>query len=474
MTRLWERSATELASLVAAREVSSREVVEAHLSRIDEVNGEINAITVVLRDEARSAADAADRAVAAAARGDAGVAAPGPFRGVPITVKENLDCLGTPTTHGVPALRDAMPWRDAPVVARMKAAGAIVLGRTNLSEYGLRLDTANPLRGRTYNPWDPARTAGGSSGGDAAALATGMTPFGLGNDLGGSVRNPAYCCGVAALKPTAGRVPRAGSIPPLDYGFALQAMAVEGPMARSVADLRLGLSVLAGRDVRDPRSVDAPLRGPEPAVRRAALVLSIPGVDLPAATIAAVRRAGQLLARAGWEVELAEPPELDRVDDTWLRLLLVDFAELVPSMRMMISAPLYRHLRDLCSLGEGREAPNSELHARRSSLIRLWSEFFVNYPVAIGPTWTCLPWPVDADLRPEAGVQLTLATARFILPANVLGLPAVALPTGVADGLPTGIQIYADLWREDLCLDAAEIVEAGVETPTPIDPVRRI
>ncbi|MEZ5124766.1 MAG: amidase [Thermoleophilia bacterium] len=465
--RLWERSATELAALIAAREVSSREVVAAHLARIDEVNGRINALTVVLRQEALAAADAADRGVSSSAlRADLG-----PFHGVPITVKENLDCKGTPTTHGIPALRDSLPWRDAPVVERMKAAGAIVIGRTNLSEYGLRLDTANPLRGRTRNPWNPGVTPGGSSGGDAAALATGMTPFGLGNDLAGSVRNPAYCCGIAALKPTVGRIPRAGSIPPLDFGFALQAMAVEGPMARSVADLRVGLATLAGRHVRDPRSVDAPLEGPPPAVPRAALVLSIPGVELPAATQGAIQRAGQLLARAGWEVELAEPPELDLVNDTWLDLALIDFAEMLPGLSMVVSPPVYRHMIRLCALAEGREVDNSALHARRSSLMRLWSEFLVRYPVVVGPTWTQLPWPVDADLDPETGVALTLATTRFILPANVLGLPAVALPMAVADGQPTGVQFYADLWREDLCLLAAETVESGVERCVPIDPV---
>ncbi len=461
MDGLCRRPAMELAALIAAGEVSSREVVEAHLARIEGVNGTVNAVTVVLRESALEAAEAADRGEMT-----------GPFCGVPITVKENLDCVGSATTHGIASLRDAMPWRDAPVVARMKAAGAIPIARTNMSEYGLRLDTANPLRGRTFNPWNPALTPGGSSGGDAAALATGMTPFGLGNDLGGSVRNPAYCCGVAALKPTLGRIPRGGSLPPLDFGFALQAMAVEGPMARSVADLRLGLSVLAGRDIRDPRSVDAPLLGPEPAARRAALVLHVPGADLPAETVAAIQRAGQLLSRAGWEVELAEPPELDLVNQTWLDLLLVDFADLVPSMRLRIAPALYRHLVQLCGLGEGRERPNSELHATRSFLIRLWSEFFQRYPVMIGPTWPGFPWPVDADLDPETGVRLSLETTRFILPANVLGLPALALPMGVADGLPTGIQIYADLWREDLCLAAAEIIEAGVEMPTPIDPVR--
>ena len=210
MHELCRLSATELALLIARRAVSSREVVAAHLARIDEVNGHVNAVTVVLRESALAAADAADAAGAGAARG--------PFHGVPFTVKENIDCLGSATTHGVPALEHSMPSSDAPVVARMKSAGAIVLGRTNLPEFALRLSTDNPLRGSTLNPWNPYLTPGGSSGGDAAALATGMTPFGLGNDLGGSLRNPAYCCGVAALKPTTGRIPRAGSIPPLGWG----------------------------------------------------------------------------------------------------------------------------------------------------------------------------------------------------------------------------------------------------------------
>jgi amidase len=460
MDRLCRLSATELAALIASGGVSSREVVAAHLARIDEVNGYVNAITVVLAESALDAADAADRG-----------APRGPLHGVPFTVKENIDCVGSATTHGVPALKDSMPWRDAPVVARMKAAGAIPLGRTNLPEFALRLSTDGPLHGPTLNPWNPYLTAGGSSGGDAAALATGMTPFGLGNDLGGSLRNPAYCCGVAALKPTVGRIPRAGSIPPQDFGIALQVMAVEGPLARSVADLRLGLSVLAGRDVRDPRSVDAPLQGLAPAVLRAALVTRMPSVEVPPETIAEIERAGEILAAAGWEVEPAEPPELELVTQTWLDLVAIDFSEMLPGLRPAISKPLYDYMMDLCRRGNAGR-PNSEIHATRSRLTRLWSEFFVRYPVAVGPSWTQLPWPADADLEPGTGVQLVLDTVPFITPGNVLGLPSVALPTGVAAGLPTGIQIYADLWREDLCLEAAAVIETAVDRPTPIDPLR--
>ena len=461
MKKLFERTATELAALIASGETSSREVVEAHLARIAQVNDSVNAITIVLADGALAAADAADRGPVR-----------GPLHGVPFTVKENIDCLGSATTQGVPALRGAMPWRDAPAVARLKAAGAIVLGRTNLPEFGLRLATDNPLHGATLNPWNPHLTPGGSSGGEAVALATGMTPLGLGNDLGGSLRNPAYCCGVAALKPTTGRIPRASSLPPLDFGAALQLMAVDGPLARSVADLRLALSVLAGRDIRDPRSVDAPLHGPAPAVRRAALVTRLTEGEIPAETSAEIRRAGQLLEGAGWQVEEAEPPELELVSDTWLDLVATDFSVMMPGLRALVSKPLYDHMMELCALGGARGTPNSEFHAPRSRLTRLWSEFFVVYPVVVGPTWTQLPWPADADLEPGAGLRLVRDTVRFITPGNVMGLPAVALPTGVAAGLPTGIQIYADLWREDLCLEAAEIVEAGVDTPTPIDPLR--
>lgn len=459
MNELCTLSATELASLISAGDVSSREVVEAHLARVDEVNGRVNAVTLVLRESALAAADAADEGLLR-----------GPLRGVPFTVKENIDCMGSPTTHGVPALRRSMPSADAAVVARMKAAGAIVLGRTNLPEYALRFCTDNPLYGPTLNPWDPRLTPGGSSGGDAAALATGMTPFGLGNDLGGSLRNPAYCCGVAALKPTAGRIPRTASIPPLDLGYAFQSMAVEGPMARSVADLRLGLAILAGRDIRDPRSVDAPLRGPAPPVRRAALMLATSGPRIEAATLDAIQGAGQVLAEAGWEVREAAPPGLDAVAGTWLDLLTLDLSALLPEIQRWLSPPVLEYVRRLCAMGEEREASYSELHARRSGLTRRWSEFFAEYPIVIGPIWPSPPWPADADLE-DGGPRLCLETARFVAPANVLGLPSVALPTGIARGLPTGIQICADLWREDLCLEAAALIEAKVQRPTPIDPI---
>jgi amidase len=202
VTELWRMSAAELAQAIRSKQASSRAVVEAHLQRIEAVNPSVNAVTVVLGEQAVEAAKAADRAVAAG--GDLP-----PFHGVPFTVKGNVDLAGTPTTHGAKALANAYPSRDAPVVERLKAAGAIPIGCTNLPTFGMRWNTDSELYGPTVNPWDRSRTAGASSAGEAAALATGMSPLGLGNDGLGSLRHPAQCCGVSALKPTLGRIPDA-------------------------------------------------------------------------------------------------------------------------------------------------------------------------------------------------------------------------------------------------------------------------
>lgn len=199
----------------------------------------------------------------------------------------------------------------------MKAAGAIGIGRTNLPELGSRIDTDNPLRGRTYNPFDPTLTPGGSSGGEGAAIATGMSPLGLGNDIGGSVRNPSYCCGIAAIKPSVGRVPWVTVSDP-DGGIALEFL-TDGPMARSVADLRTALGIIGGRHPDDPKLVDVPLIGPVPEKLSAALVTELPGVDLPDVTLREIERAGKILRDQGFDVRHAQPPEIDKVFDVWGR-----------------------------------------------------------------------------------------------------------------------------------------------------------
>jgi amidase len=454
---LWSKGAGELAELIRSKQVSSREVVQAHLDRIEAVNGPVNAVTVTLAETALAAADEADRAPGS-----------GPLHGVPFTIKENIDVVGSATTNGVPAFAEAMPSQDATIVTRMKAAGAIPLARTNLPEMALRISTDNPLRGRTSNPWDLGRCAGGSSGGEGAALATGMTPIGLGNDIGGSLRNPAFCNGITAIKPTHGRVPETTSIPPLDPMVAAEMMATDGPMARTVADLRLGMQILNGRDIRDPRSVDVPLDGPAPDVLVAALVTDIPGVTLPPSFVDAIKRAGGALEAAGYKVVEATPPDIDTIAVVWTSMMQHGLRDLVPLLGAIMTAPAAAIIETLMTL-DGMDA--NATFVERHRIRREWSAFFADHPVVVGPTWCDAQFEHDADIHPETGVGVTLARLPFILPGNLLGIPGTSVPTGVADGLPTSVQVYADLWRDDLSLAAAEVIEAALGTITPIDPV---
>ena len=262
MADLWRHTALELAALIARKEATCAEVVESHLRRIEAVNPQLNAIVSVLADEARTAAAAGDRKIAAGEP-------LGPLHGVPFTIKENIDFAGKATTWGVPALASAVATIDAPVVQRMRAAGAIPIGRTNLPDMALRVHTDSSLHGLTRNPWNSARTAGGSIGGEAVALATGMSAIGLGNDIGGSLRNPANACGIASIRPSAGRVPDAGLISrgrPTDGGAADERPGADGAAGRGrPARARRPLRRASSRSV-----VDRPALGAAARRRRAA------------------------------------------------------------------------------------------------------------------------------------------------------------------------------------------------------------
>src|SRR5262245_65033835 len=324
MSELWRYGAVELATMIRNREVSSREVVQAHLDRVAAVNPHLNAIVRLLPDQALAAADAADAMVADGAE-------LGPLHGVPCTVKENIDLAGTPTTQAVPALAEAVAPVDAPQLERLRAAGAIPFGRTNLPDFGLRVHTDSELHGLTRNPWHPGRSAGGSSGGEAAALATGMTPLGLGNDLGGSLRNPAHCCGVASIKPSIGVVPTGTVIPPEDMPISFQLMAVEGVLARRVADVRAGFTAMAGQHPRDPLSVPATFTDLEPGERPKVAVLAEPPAGSTHPEVAAaVRRAADALADDGFKVTEAAPPDYEQALEQWSTILIAHLRVMKP------------------------------------------------------------------------------------------------------------------------------------------------
>lgn len=448
---LWRMGASDLAKAIREKRVSSREAVEAYLGRIAAVNAAVNAVTVVLADEARAAADAADRALAAGAD-------IGPLHGVPITVKENIDVAGSATTQGLAAFKDAMPALDAPHIAQLRTAGAIPLARTNMPDVGLRYHTDNALRGPTRNPWDPARTAGGSSGGEAAALATGMTPLGMGNDLGGSLRWPSQCCGTAALRTTYGRVAQASSIPPEDTTIVIQLMGVQGPMARQVRDLRLALSGMCGPDARDPRWTPAPLRGPDLA--------------RPIRVAVTVDPAAALLEQAGYAVEEVESPMVAEARDLFASQLVADLQiGLYPLLKPFACADALRFLDLVFSVVPLLDyAAYVTSFARRSAVARAWSAFLGRYPLVLGPVVTAQPFAVGYDIAGPEHVSAIIRDFRLAGLVNLLGLPAAVVPVGLARGLPQAVQLIGRPYREDLCLDAAEAIEEGAGTLTPIDP----
>jgi amidase len=469
VSELWRKSAVELAGMIRDREVSSRGVIQAHLNRIEAVNPGVNAIVRLLSDEALAAADAADRQLADAAAG----APLGSLHGVPFTVKENIDLAGTATTQAVPALAEAVAPVDAPQVERMRAAGAIPIGRTNLPDFGLRVHTDSALHGLTRNPWNPERSSGGSSGGEAAAIATGMSPLGLGNDLGGSLRNPAHCCGIASIKPSTGSVPAATVIPPEDYPMSFQLMAVDGCLARRVADVRAGFAALAGPHPRDPLSLPVTftdlIAGERPKV---AVLPDPPGGSTHPEIADAVRRAADALANEGFEVTEAVPPDYEQALELWASILSVDLRIAMPIMEPIMGAGGRQFL------SYALEAmPASDLHAwanaltARQGLARRWALWYQEYPVLLCPVWAQPAFPLDYDIASAEGAAGTLELMRPVLPANLLGTPAAVVPAGMAAGLPAGIQVMGAKYTELRCLAVAEIIERRLGSLTPIDPV---
>jgi amidase len=462
-------SALELAEAIRTRRTSSREVVEAHLARIQRVNPAINAIVTEMADAARAGARAADAVVAS------GRDLP-PLHGVPFTVKGNIDVAGTPTTHGFPALSNAYPRQDAPVVERLMAAGAIPLGRTNLPTGAMRWHCVSELWGATLNPWDSARTPGASSAGEAAAIATGMSPLGLGNDGLGSLRHPAQCCGIAALKPTLGRVPQASSVePPSAAPLAIQLTAVTGPLARRVADLRAALEIIAGPTWRDPWTVPAPLRGPDPRRPTRVAVVLDPGGDGTSQQVqGGVRIAAEALEEAGYDVDELEPPGIDAAARA---LHVMDSAPGIRTVwEQILAASAPADLRRFvaaffAAAGEPDGVAVEGSFISRLALLQAWGKFQQRHPLVVAPIATDIPSLAGTDLD-DGRVAADVRTMRMAMAVNLLGLPAVALPVGIADALPQAVQVIGPPFREDLCLDAAQALEDRVGIITPIDPIR--
>lgn len=463
--KIWCQGASEIAKAVREKIVTCCDVVHAHLERISLVNEQVNAVTVVLQKEALSLAAELDRMIA---RNEP----LGPLAGLPFTVKENIDLAGSATTFGMIAMKNAMPAADAPHISQLKRAGAIPIARTNLSEMGLRPHTVNPLRGATVNPWQADRTPGGSSGGDAVAVATGMAAFGVGNDYGGSLRCPAQFCGVASIKPSLGRVPDHMSLMPSEPAMTLQLFMSQGPIARCTEDLRLALACMCGPDARDPRWVPAPLnneKSPKPIRVAVTIDPAAQGVDAQVAQ--GVQQAAHYLADAGYEVEEVEPPSIMQAWETWGRLTGVEIGILtIPMVAPFASSDSMKFLRNWADLFPDKDLPTyMEGLAMRNHLARQWARFMEKYPLILGPVLAAASPRVGFDVGAAEDVRQFILDSRLVVIANLLGLPAAVIPVGIADGLPQAAQIIGARFREDLCLDAAQAIEHRCGIITPID-----
>ena len=451
------RPATELAALLRAREVSARELLDAHLDRIERLNPAVNAVVTVDAEGARAAADAADAALAAGED-------VGPLHGLPVAHKDTHATGGMRTTWGSPLHADTVPLRDELVVARLRAAGAIRVGKTNVPEFAAGSHTFNPLFGATHNPYRHGLSAGGSSGGAAAALAAGFVPLAEGSDMGGSLRNPAAFCNVVGLRPTPGRVPTW----PAALGWSQ--LSVQGPMGRTVADVALQLSVLAGLDARVPISLsDDPAGFAAPLPERLDGLRVAWAPDLggqvtvdPAVTDALASSAG-VFADLGASVE-EDCPDLSGADEVFGTLRAWLFEAAFGDIARRSPERVKESIRWNAEMGAKLTGPDlaraEQLH---TGLYERMVAFFGQYDVLLAPTTQVLPFPVEIEYPTEiAGVHQDnyLEWMRSCTLISATGCPALSVPGGFTrDGLPVGLQVIGPPRADRRVLEAGHAFE---------------
>jgi amidase len=463
-------SAVEMAVQVRARVISPVELVDAHLGRIAELNcgreSKLNAYVHVDVDAARAQAKIAEAAVGSSSHADS----LGALHGVPISVKSSVDVAGWPCECGSRLRKGYVPSEDATLVGRLRAAGAILLGNTNVPEFLMAYETDNSLYGRTNSPWDVERTPGGSSGGEAAAIAAGCSAGGVGSDGGGSIRIPAHFSGICGLKPTPGRVPSTGHYPASAGPFAQ--LGVVGPMARTVVDLARLFAVMTGWDIADPASAPVPLRvwDDSQILKLRVAYFEDDGVTpVTADTAAAVRAAAEALRAQGFLVEAWRPQNLDRVWQLWWNLfgraVQTAFAATVEGREAELS-PMYRAWRERVALEpalDGREWLNTLLgrDALREKLLREMETF---------PILLCPACAVPAFRHGEREWMVQGRKVEYLKAMsysqwfNLLGNPAAVVPVGrSAEALPIGVQIVGRPWEDEAVLAVAAKIEAATD-----------
>ena len=470
---LWRWPATKIVDAIRAREVSSAEVVAASLERLEQVQPISNAFGEI----AEGAVTRAKEADAALARGES----LGVLHGVPVAFKMNTDVAGKPTADGVEEYLGLQAAETAPVLENLLAAGAVEVGRTNVPSFSLRWFTESEHWGRTLNPWDPKVTPGGSSGGAAVAVATGVVPIAHGNDLGGSLRYPGAVCGVVGLRPTVGRVPIWHAPPGAGMPLAFTGFAVEGALTRTVADARLALQVMERPDPRDPNHVPSVAAPPARNPRRVALVTN-PGQQPFAgpgarATEEAVRVAGTWLADAGYEVDEVELPLLGEAATLWWRLVFTDlkesgFVHEIHRVSEAMTSQVISQQLDLveAALGEPTLGGFTNAWTRRHLVRRQLSEFMADHPLLVLPNSGEPPFAYGRDLGTVDETREVMINQWPNTSVPVLGLPAIGLGVLQDAGAPLGVQLVARAYDEEALFAAGEIIEQRSGITTPVDP----
>lgn len=463
MSELWKLSATEIAAQVRAGDVTARAVTESTLDRLSAVNPKINAVVQEFPDEALAAADAVDTARAQGHQ-------LGPLAGVPVTVKVNTDQKGHANTNGVRIQKDLIAQQDSPVVANFRRAGAVIVGRTNTPAFSLRWFCRNSLHGQTLNPRDETLTPGGSSGGAASATVAGIGAIGHATDIAGSIRYPAYACGIHGLRTTLGRVPTWNASGP-DRLLGGQIMAVAGPVARTMSDIRLGFEAMSAPDVSDPWNVPMPTRLAD-VPRRAALSTHPDGLETAPEIVAALHAAADRLRDAGWQVEQADPPPLRKASQQNILLWSGEMRRTGGKVVSDEDDPDANHVyRMLCEIAGPLDSDKIlDAMQYRATLLREWQSFLTRYPVLLAPVCGELPFQNNIDVASDAAFMKCYEAQLLQIGLPFLGLPGLTVTTGLAGTAPVGVQVVSARYREDVMIDAGEIIAAGNTAPSPIDP----
>lgn len=461
-TPMWQWTASEVALAIRHKAISSVEATNSVLGRIEQVNPRLNAIINLMKDKALRQAQQADTLL------EQNIVLSS-LHGVPVTIKDNVDVKGERNTNGG-VFKDRICQHDSTIAENFNVAGCVTIGMTNLPEFALRWFCENPLFGRTLNPFDESRTCGGSSGGAASAVASGMCFIGHGNDIGGSIRYPAYACGVVGLRPTWGTVPQFDPGSPGGRAFGSEFFSIEGPLARSVNDIRLALEVLSRKSIHDQVWVPAPLTYQEHQLKRIALVTEIEGMPIAPAVKDNLRKTAGWLERDGYVVEEIILPDFALATELWSKILVAEKNIMIgKSIEEFGSKDIQLGWQGMSSAYGGAKDLREYLLAiaKRDELRRRYNELLEVYPVVMLPVSGQEVFTCGDDLQGTEYFKQVIMPAQIpLLSLVLLNYPSMSVPTGLRDGhIPQGVQLFAADFRADLCLQVAQDIERYARMP---------